>query len=119
MSTKLKCCCQSCEIKLFSSFKTRVLQLTDTELIASDKEGSKGMGLIEDLHAQVAERHPLGIGQMLHAVMTSIHIGERGDAVSDLDQLIDDEVKSAELNGTALSFGCLLLGESGAASEQF
>ena len=119
MSRELKCCCQACEVKLFKSFKARVLKLTDAELQAAYEDGSKGMDLIEDLHAQVAERHPLGIGQMLHAVMTSIHIGERGDAVSELDQLIDDEINSAFMNGLDLnlSIDCLLRGKSEAGND--
>lgn len=106
MSKELKCCCQACEVKIFKSFKARVLDLTDTELQASYEAGSRGMDLIEDLHAQVAKRHPLGIGQILHAVMTSIHIGERRAAVSDLDQLIDDELQSARINDVKLDAQC-------------
>lgn len=109
MSKRKVCHCQKCEVKTFEAYKARVSALSEEELKNSYDPGSRGMELIRDLHREVAERHPLGIGQVLHAVMTSVHIGERADALNDLDELIDDEHKSAAMNNARLDYGCLLL----------
>jgi hypothetical protein len=50
------------------------------------------MLLIEDIHAERSDRHPLGIAETLSEAITALHIGYWDEAATLFKELIADEV---------------------------
>jgi hypothetical protein len=87
---------QADEMRLFQGWKRRVADLPPDDGALKDR--TSRMELIEELHASVSARYPLGIAECLYEVITSLHIGEDEEAIKVLEYLVDGERRSIELN---------------------
>lgn len=59
-------------------------------------EDSPRMALINEIHAEVARRHPLGIAEELYAAISCLHSDADLDALEILDLLVKNERESRQ-----------------------
>lgn len=88
--------------KIFRGWLERVKAgLGPLEVTADDE--SPRMALIQEIHADVGDRFPLGIAEQLNNVITCLHVDLDEEAIGGLEDLINTEVRARELNGTPSS----------------
>ncbi|KKN47408.1 hypothetical protein LCGC14_0663210 [marine sediment metagenome] len=85
------------ERSLFLGWAGRVaeLDLGDRCLMGADDAPTPRGSLVWELHASVAERHPLGIAESLYNVIGALHTGDDKDAVATLEDLAYAELGAA------------------------
>lgn len=98
------CACQKCEIARFQGFVDAARKLDQEDL---DETGPQTMELIQAIHTDIAWRHPLGIARELGWVIDYLSGGDIQESVAALEEMIDTETKSAEMNNRELDDGCI------------
>lgn len=82
------------EYELFCGWARRAADLVPPGKAV--REGSLRFDLIAELHASVAERHPLGIAESLYSAIGALHCGDDRDAVVTLGDLAAAELWAAK-----------------------
>lgn len=105
------CLCSKCEVERFAGWleAMRALHSVDPRkpewINFSDR--SPRMQLVWEMHASVCQRYPLGIAEILYGVITSLHIGDDLDAITDMRDLLDAEQESRNLDEEVRREPCL------------
>jgi len=86
----------------FLGWAGRVEELGGQELELAGEEVTPRMALIFELHANAADRHPLGIAQDIRHAIDALHVREDADAVAIFEELAAaEEVAAKQEKGAA------------------
>jgi len=80
----------------FLGWAGRVEELGGQELELAGVEVTPRMAMIFELHANAADRHPLGIGQDIRHAIDALHVREDADAVAIFEELAAAEEVAAK-----------------------
>ena len=96
------------ERALFLGWHQKVLELPlERDKVGGLAEDSPRMHLIEDIHADMGNRFPLGIAESLAQVISALHAGDDQDALMVLADLAAAEEAAARLEKTEACLGAL------------
>lgn len=92
--------CGGCDFARFRDWRRRIEVGLNGE---AHNELSERFALIQEIHHDVARRHPLGIAVRLNEVIAALAMDDNGDAAGGLADLEHDESESFRLNGRSVT----------------